>query len=81
MTDLMSSKLRISYFKIQEFVDKTQTKFPESKLEIFSKKFPEDIVERTRNIFRCSVVKVVVIVCNPTIFIWLTGLPGLAGSL
>ena len=37
MTDLMSSKFCISYFKIQEFVDKTQTKFPEFKLEYFQR--------------------------------------------
>ena len=33
-------------WKIPKFVDKTQTKFPEFKLEIFWKKFQEDIVER-----------------------------------
>ena len=48
MTDLMSRKFCISYFKIQEFVDKTQTKFPEFKLEIFSKKFQEDIVDKDK---------------------------------
>ena len=36
----------ISYFEIQKFVDKTQTKFPEFKLEIFSKKVSSIYVEK-----------------------------------
>ena len=41
----------ISYFEIQKFVDKTQTKFPEFKLEIFSKKVSSIYVE-IRNMVR-----------------------------
>ena len=44
--ELTTDWMCISYLKIPKFVDKTQTKFPEFKLEIFWKKFQEDIVER-----------------------------------